>query len=144
MSVKIISSPPPLPFFPNTARLNFFVISQWGRGGDKKVEVEKANNNYEILGFCVRFKSDDVFFLPERGQNLKFKKNNLILGVLFFPPIICCCIISGLAAVWKNLFFPLPFHLLQHDNKFGYQQFIIHFNIFSSPTPSSSASTTEH
>jgi len=75
------------------------------------------------------------FFLPERGQNLKFKKNNLILGVLFFPPIICCCIISGLAAVWKNLFFSLPFHLLQHDNKFGYQQFIIHFNIFSFSFP---------
>ena len=36
LSVKIISSPPPLPFFPNTARLKFFVISQWGGGGGGK------------------------------------------------------------------------------------------------------------
>ena len=106
LSVKIIS--PPLPFFfPSTVRVDFF-LSQWGRG-----ESGKAKNNYEILGVCVSFKSYNVFFLPERGQNLKFKKINLILAAMFFPSLLN-----------------------------GFQQFgKIYFLIFSLPSPPFSSIT---
>ena len=130
LSVKIIS--PPLPFFfPSTVRVDFF-LSQWGRG-----ESGKAKNNYEILGVCVSFKSYNVFFLPERGQNLKFKKNKFNFGGNVFSLII-----KWLSAVWKNLFFnffpPFPPILIYYITT-------IHFNIFFlSLQPSSSANTTKH